>query len=143
MLTDRITRALLGLIVVALIANLALGLRTPATAQEDEPAVGKYQVAAPDLITDTTTGSIVDAKGKTIAPPVSPKPKPVGTYQTAGWVTVATKVAAWDAFGRPQVVSEERRSFATVDTTTGKIAASKTYSRRPVVSGGAPASPAS
>jgi hypothetical protein len=46
MRTDRFTRALLGVIALGLVANVFVGLRAPATAQE--PAVGRYQVAAPD-----------------------------------------------------------------------------------------------
>ena len=131
---DRFTKALLGMIALALTANLFVSLRAPATAQE-QPAVGKYQVAAPDLICDTMTGAITNAKGAVIAPAVSPQPKAVGTYQAAGWVTVTAQSVAYDGLGRPQITSQEQRAYATVDTTSGQIAAFKTYATSPVVTG--------
>jgi len=134
MLADRFVRAILGLIALALVANLVLGLRGPATADEPQPvapAVGRYQVAAPDLITDTTTGSTKNAKGEVIVPALSAEPRPIGTYQSTGWVTIRTRVATWDALGRPQIVSEEQRGVATVDTRSGKIVVSRIYWRGP------------
>jgi len=135
MRTERITGALLAIIAAALIANLFVSLRAPATAEPNQPPVGKYQVAAPDLICDTMTGAITNAKGAVIAPAVSPQPKAVGTYQAAGWVTVTAQSVAYDGLGRPQITSQEQRAYATVDTTSGQIAAFKTYATSPVVTG--------
>jgi len=127
---DALTKALLTAAGSVLLVALALALLTPAPA--GEPQVGRYQVAAPDLVCDTATGRVVDGRGQQISPAIQPAGQEVGRYQAAGYLVVVTRAATTDAIGRSLVNNELIKAYAVLDTTTGRIVRQGRYYSAPL-----------
>jgi len=124
---------------VAAAATLALCcLAVLCLGAQEEPQVGKFQAAAPDLITDTTTGRVVDSKGKVIQEAATAEPQEIGRYQAAGYVKVTPRVKAapkgadWEVVSRTYTEFEAEKGLMLIDTTTGNVLANRVYSTETV-----------
>jgi len=118
-----------GIVVLAaVLAASCLASLFLLAAQEEQ--VGRFQVTAPDLVTDTTTGRIVDGSGKVIEAGVSTSARELGRYQAAGYVKVVPKEAIWDALGRPVMQSTVEKGFVIIDTATGQVLRKRVYSSK-------------
>jgi len=93
-------------------------------AQQGEP-VGRYQVAVPDLVLDTSTGRLV-AGGQVLEPPIDPSGKEVGRYTVDGFVTSVTRSAGLNVMNVPTVAVDLVRGYVIADTRTGRILRQRT-----------------
>ena len=104
-------------------------------AAEDEEAVGRYQVGAPDLILDTATGRLVTASGQVLEPPIDAQGTQAGRYSVAGYVTAVTRAVGLDVINQPIARTDLVKGYAIADTETGKIVKQKVYHSQPIRAG--------
>ncbi|MCJ7823157.1 MAG: hypothetical protein MUQ26_08810, partial [Armatimonadetes bacterium] len=75
----------------AAVGFLAWGVTRGAAQEQAAEPVGRYQVAVPDLVLDTTTGRLVDGRGQVLEQAIDPSGKEIGRYSVDGYVTAVTR----------------------------------------------------
>jgi hypothetical protein len=117
----------------AAVGFLAWGVSRGAE-QEEEP-VGRYQVAVPDLVLDTTTGRLVDGRGQVLEQAIDPSGKEVGRYSVDGYVTAVTRSVGLDVINQPVAVSSLVKGYVVADTQTGRVVKQRIYYSQPLQRG--------
>ena len=117
----------------AAVGLLAWGVSRGAE-QEEEP-VGRYQVAVPDLVLDTTTGRLVDGRGQVLEQAIDPSGKEIGRYSVDGYVTAVTRSVGLDVIGQPVAVSSLVKGYVVADTQTGRVLKQRIYYSQPLQRG--------
>jgi len=130
-LTQRRTlRTVITVVVCAAVAAVVWGMAS-GVAQE-EAAVGRYQMAVPDLILDTATGRLVDSKGKVLEQPVDPSGSEVGRYCVDGYVTAVPRQVGLDVLQQPTLRADLVKGYILGDTKTGTVARQRIYYSQPL-----------
>ncbi len=125
----------LGAVIVALAAMALLGYGIAggvAEEEEKEDNLGRFQVAAPDLVLDTATGRLVTSKGQVLEQPVNPAGEEIGRYSVDGYVTAVTRRVGLDVMNQPVIWPELVKGYVLLDTETGRIIRQKVYYRQPL-----------
>jgi len=117
----------------AAVGFLAWGV-TRGSAQEEEP-VGRYQVAVPDLVLDTTTGRLVDGRGQVLEQAIDPSGKEIGRYSVDGYVTAVTRSVGLDVMNQPVAMSTLVKGYVVADTQTGRVLKQQIYHSQPLQRG--------
>jgi len=97
-------------------------------AQQDE--VGRYQVAAPNLVLDTATGKLTNSSGQVLEQPIDPAGEELGRYSVDGFVTAVTRSVGLDVINQPTVWPQLVKGYVILDTQTGQVVREKIYYRR-------------
>jgi len=119
----------------AVVGFLAWGVTRGAAQEEEQDPVGRYQVAVPDLVLDTTTGRLVDGKGQVLEQAIDPSGKEVGRYSVDGYVTAVTSSVGLDVINRPVAVTSLVKAYVVADTQTGRVLKQRIYSSQPLQRG--------
>jgi len=117
----------------AAVGFLAWGVSRGAE-QEEEP-VGRYQVAVPDLVLDTTTGRLVDGRGQVLEQAIDPSGEVVGRYSVDGYVTAVTRSVGLDVINQPVAMSSLVKGYVVADTQTGRVVKQRIYYSQPLQRG--------
>ena len=119
----------------AAVGFLAWGV-TRGAAQEQAPEpVGRYQVAVPDLVLDTTTGRLVDGRGQVLEQAIDPSGKEIGRYSVDGYVTAVTRSVGLDVMNQPVAMSTLVKGYVVADTQTGRVLKQQIYHSQPLQRG--------
>jgi hypothetical protein len=97
-----------------------------------EEPVGRYQVAVPDLILDTTTGKLTAARGRVLEQPVDPSGTEIGRYSVDAYVTAVTREVGLNIMEVPVAYPVLVKGYAIADTKTGRVVRQNTYYRKPL-----------
>jgi len=119
----------------AVVGFLAWGVTRGAAQEEEQDPVGRYQVAVPDLVLDTTTGRLVDGKGQVLEQAIDPSGKEVGRYSVDGYVTAVTRSVGLDVINQPVAMSSLVKGYVVADTQTGRVLKQRIYSSQPLQRG--------
>jgi hypothetical protein len=130
---ERTVRAVIAVTIICAAGALLIWGMGRGVAQ-DEP-IGRYQVAAPDLLLDTMTGRLVDGNGRVLEGPIDPSGEEVGRYAAAGYVTAVTRRIGLDVINQPIAYPELVKGYVLIDTKTGQVLRSKTYYAQPLEAG--------
>jgi hypothetical protein len=118
---------------VALICAAAVllgwGITRGAAQQED---VGRFQVAAPNLVLDTATGRLTTSKGEVLEHPLDPTGEEIGRYSVDGYVTAVTREVGLNVIQQPVVWPQLVKGYVVLDTQTGQIVREKIYYKQPL-----------
>lgn len=133
---DQTIKVLAALVLCASVALVGWGVDKGMAQDEEaaEAAVGLYQAVAPDLVLDTATGKLVDAKGQVLAQAVDQAGTQAGRYSAAGYVTAVTRSVGLDVINQPIARSELMKGYIIVDTQTGQVVSQRVYYRQPLQS---------
>lgn len=129
----RIGLVLAFVLIATAAAAAALGLA--GSAAEDEQAVGRYQVGAPDLILDTATGRLATVTGQLLEQALDPSGEEIGRYAVAGYMTTATRSVGLDVMNRPTLAIDLVKGYMLLDTKTGQVKKQRVYYSRPLQPG--------
>lgn len=116
----------------AVVGFLAWGVTRGAAQEQEQDPVGRYQVAVPDLVLDTTTGRLVDGKGQVLEQAIDPSGKEVGRYSVDGYVTAVTRSVGLDVINQPVAVSSLVKGYVVADTQTGRVLKQRIYYSQPL-----------
>lgn len=104
-------------------------------AGQEEPVVGRYQVAAPDLVLDTATGKLSDGTGRVLEPPLDASGSEVGRYTVDGYVTAVTRWVGLDVTQTPTQRVDLVKGYVLGDTKTGRVLKQRVYYSQPMKPG--------
>jgi hypothetical protein len=119
----------------AAVGFLAWGVTRGAAQEQAAEPVGRYQVAVPDLVLDTTTGRLVDGRGQVLEQAIDPSGEVVGRYSVDGYVTAVTRSVGLDVINQPVVVSSLVKGYVVADTQTGRVLKQRIYYSQPLQRG--------
>jgi len=121
--------------VMAVCAAIAfLGWGVTGGAAQEEQAVGRYEVAVPDLVLDTATGKLT-SKGQVLEQAIDPSGQEIGRYSVDGFITAVTRRVGLNVLEQPVVWPELVKGYVIVDTKTGQIVKQRTYYSRALQEG--------
>jgi hypothetical protein len=126
----RTFRAVLTVVLCAAAAAVVWGMAS-GVAQE-EAAVGRYQMAVPDLVLDTATGRLVDGNGRVLEQPVDPTGAEAGRYCVDGYVTAVPRQVGLDVIQQPTMRVELVKGYILGDTKTGTVVRQRIYYSQPI-----------
>jgi hypothetical protein len=116
----------------AVVGFLAWGVTRGAAQEQEQDPVGRYQVAVPDLVLDTTTGRLVDGKGQVLEQAIDPSGEEIGRYSVDGYVTAVTRSVGLDVINQPVAVSSLVKGYVVADTQTGRVLKQRIYYSQPL-----------
>jgi hypothetical protein len=116
----------------AVVGFLAWGVTRGAAQEQEQDPVGRYQVAVPDLVLDTTTGRLVDGKGQVLEQAIDPSGEEIGRYSVDGYVTAVTRSVGLDVINQPVAVSSLVKGYVVADTQTGRVVKQRIYYSQPL-----------
>ena len=119
----------------AAVGFLAWGVTRGAAQEQEQEPVGRYQVAVPDLVLDTTTGRLVDGRGQVLEQAIDPSGKEVGRYSVDGYVTAVTRSVGLDVINQPVAMSSLVKGYVVADTQTGRVVKQRVYYSQPLQRG--------
>lgn len=113
-------------------AVAATGLVVSRVSAQEEPSVGRYQFAAPDLVLDTSTGKLTGDGGRVLRAPVDPGGTEVGRYSVDGYVTTVTRRADLQVSRQSIFYQREElvKGYVLGDTQTGLVVEHRVYYSR-------------
>ena len=121
--------------VMAVCAAIAfLGWGVTGGAAQEEQAVGRYEVAVPDLVLDTATGKLT-SKGQVLEQAIDPSGQEIGRYSVDGFITAVTRRVGLNVLEQPVVWPELVKGYVIVDTKTGQIVKQRNYYSRALQEG--------
>jgi len=103
--------------------------------ETQEPPVGRYQAAVPDLVFDTASGKLVGANGQVLEPPLDPTASEVGRYSVDAYVTSVTRSVTLNVVSMPVANVELVKGYLIVDTKTGRVMRHRIYYSAPLQAG--------
>jgi len=118
-------------------AVAATGLVVSRVSAQEEPSVGRYQFAAPDLVLDTATGRLTGQGSRVLRPPVDPAGTEVGRYSVDGYIATTMRQADLRTTQRPFLYQRAGlvQGYVLGDTQTGLIIEHRVYYSRPLQPG--------
>ena len=118
-------------------AVAATGLVVSRVSAQEEPSVGRYQFAAPDLVLDTATGRLTGDGSRVLRAPVDASGKEVGRYSVDGFVTTVARRMDLGASGKPILYNRVDlvKGYVLGDTQTGLVVEGRVYYSRPLQPG--------
>lgn len=116
-------------------AVAATGLVVSRVSAQEEPSVGRYQFAAPDLVLDTATGKLIGDGTRVLRAPLDPSGTEVGRYSVDGYVTAVTRWVGLDVINQPIQRVDLVKGYVLGDTQTGRIVEHRVYYSRPLQPG--------
>jgi len=132
-------RQRLGMAVAVTVICAAAGFLvwgvTLGAAQEEEEPVGRYQMAVPDLVLDTSTGRLVNSRGRVLEHAIDPSGAEVGRYCVDGYVTAVTRRVGLDIVEQPTVSVDLVKGYVLGDTKTGRVVKQRIYYSQPLQQG--------
>ena len=130
MTEGRTLRMVITVLVCATVAAVAWGIAS--SVAQEEAAVGRYQMAVPDLVLDTATGRLVDGKGKVLEQPVDASGSEVGRYCVDGYVSAVTRQVIMNIVEQPIVRVDLVKGYVLGDTKSGTIIKQQVYYSHPI-----------
>lgn len=104
-------------------------------AAQDEAPVGRYQMAVPDLVLDTSTGRLVNGQGQVLEQAIDPSGAEIGRYCVDGYVTAVTRSVGLDIIQQPTMQVDLVKGYVLGDTQTGRVIKQRTYYSQPLQRG--------
>jgi hypothetical protein len=121
-----------GAVAVLCAAAALIGWGVARGQAPESDLVGQYQVAAPDLVLDTTTGRLIGDGGKVLERPIDSSGAELGRYSVDGYVTAVTRTVGLDVLELPVAHTGLIKGYVIADTKTGKIVRQRVYYSRPL-----------
>ena len=124
-----------AMVVVMACAVVAfMGWGVSRVSAQEEQVVGRYEMAVPDLILDTTTGRLT-SRGRVLENAIDPTGTEVGRYTVDAYVTAVTRHVGLNVLNQPVARTDLVKGYVVGDTKTGMIVRQQEYYSQPIQPG--------